>query len=62
MIAEAVLAELRDLHPGMGGDRPASGREAFPRARRFVESTEPAEQTGTVDSDAFLRPRRVEPR
>jgi hypothetical protein len=61
MIGEAVLAKLGDLDPGMGGDRPAAGREAFPRACRLVESADPAEQTGTVDEDPFLGPRRVEP-
>jgi hypothetical protein len=61
MIGEAVLAELRDLHPGVGGDRTAAGCEAFPRRRRFVESTKPAEQAGSVDEDPFLCPRGVEP-
>src|SRR5439155_13544167 len=60
VVGEAVLAELRDLHPGMGGDGSAPGGEAFPRARRVAESTQPAEQTGSVDEDPFLRPRRVE--
>src|SRR5580765_7586575 len=61
MVAEPVLAKLGDLDPGVGGDRPAAGCEAFPRRRRLVEPTQSAEQTSSIDEDPLLRPWRVEP-
>ena len=58
-VAEAVLAQLRDLDPG---DRPerATGRgRGLPRLRRLRPSTEPAQHARPFRGEPLVRPARA---
>ena len=59
-IAQAVLPELRDLDPGVDGDRSAASRQVEPRRDGLVVAAHPAQEARSLDPDALGRPRRIE--
>ena len=57
-IAEAVLAQLRDLDPGDRAERATGRGRGLPRLRRLRPATEPAQHAGPLGGNPLVRPAR----
>ena len=58
-VAEAVLAQLRDLDPGDRAERAAGRRRGLPRLGRLRPAPEPPQHAGPLRGNPLVRPARA---